>query len=647
MGRVVLYKSSFNMGQILIKLSLLSILLNMAASIPVASQDLGNGFFDHGVASPNSNHRGTVATVDGNGRNVVLLWLFDHRGGYALQMIDAETGKSEQFPMPFPAGDAVYSSILTGKNKFYTLFNNHFVEFDPVKRAFTFCKESMPQMASSMTEDDNGVIWAATYPNSGVVSFNPDTREFRDYGYVYNQNWRQYPRGVSADDAGWIYFGIGNTASQIIAFDPVSGKAKPILDEADRKRGAAFVYRDLNGKVYGQPLQNSKSDDWYEFYKGTVHKIGRHDILKPKPYITGSQGLFYSEFPDGKKIKSMDLIERKLVIEDPKTNTGKTVSFDYASEGAWVMGVAAAPDGTIAGGTTFPMRFFNYNPKTGKLVNQEAFGQFDALALQGDRFYFGVYPTGSLLEWDPSKPWVNTKEGGETNPKLVASSSLVTHRPHRVLAYPDGKTIIMSGTPEYGYTGGGLVFWDREKKTSLVLKDTFIVLDQSTFSIAALHKGKFIGGTTTQPGTGGIRKAKEAELYIMDLASKLVEWHKVLFPGVQEYSDICLGKDGLVYGITDRKRFFVFDPVKHVVIYEQDVPANFGTTPAKESLRVFIIGPNREMYLLFKNGIVQIESGSFKMIMKAESPVPIDTGGDYLDGRIYFVSGSHLCSYKL
>jgi hypothetical protein len=35
------------------------------------------------------------------------------------------------------------------------------------------------------------------------------------------------------------------------------------------------------------------------------------------------------------------------------------------------------------------------------------------------------------------------------------------------------------------------------------------------------------------------------------------------------------------------------------------------------------------------------------MIMQAESPVPINTGGDYLDGKIYFVSGSHLCSYKL
>ena len=54
------------------------------------TEAMGNGFFHHGVATPVSNHRGTVVAVDGEGRNVVLIWLYDHRGGYALLMIDAE-----------------------------------------------------------------------------------------------------------------------------------------------------------------------------------------------------------------------------------------------------------------------------------------------------------------------------------------------------------------------------------------------------------------------------------------------------------------------------------------------------------------------------------------------------------------------------
>ena len=132
-----------------------SLLVAMARSGYGGSTDLGKGFRDHGVATPVSNHRGTVATVDGEGRNVVLVWLFDHRGGYALLMIDADTGKSEEIPMPFKVrGDCPFSSILSSRNKYYTHFQSHFVEFDPVKRAFTFCRKTKPRMAMGMTEAD-------------------------------------------------------------------------------------------------------------------------------------------------------------------------------------------------------------------------------------------------------------------------------------------------------------------------------------------------------------------------------------------------------------------------------------------------------------------------------------------------------------
>ena len=81
-----------------IRKSALGLALAVALLAPLAAQaereDLGNGFLHHGVATPVSNHRGTVATVDGDGKNVVLLWLFDHRGGYALLLIDAESGKA-------------------------------------------------------------------------------------------------------------------------------------------------------------------------------------------------------------------------------------------------------------------------------------------------------------------------------------------------------------------------------------------------------------------------------------------------------------------------------------------------------------------------------------------------------------------------
>jgi len=573
----------------------------------------------------------------------------DHRGCYELLLIDVEAGKAEEYPIPFPSGgDCPYASILSTGNKFYTHFNSYFTEFDPAKRAFTFFQKTAPQMAMSMTEDDNGVIWSATYPASGVVSFNPKTQELKDYGHVYAQNWAQYPRSIAADDAGWIYFGDGSTAGQIIILDPITGKATPVAPDDQRDHGYGVVYRRNDGKVYGTPFTETK-DKWYVFHKGEATLIGAHAQTDAKPIITSHQGLFHQNFPDGRRMKDLDLVERVLIVEDPKAGTSQTIKFDYKSEGAHIMGVATAPDGTICGGTAFPMRFFCYNPKTDSWINRASYGQWNTVGRQGDRFYAGGYGGGFLLEWDPAKPWVATESGKpECNPLFLAQSAPTINRPHKLLTHPDGRTLVVAGTPGYGLTGGGLMFWDRETKQSVILTDKEVIPDQSTVSLVALPNGKLLGGTTTHPGTGGEQKVKEAEMYIMDMASKKIEWRQVVFPGAGEYTDMRSGAKGLIFGFTNGKRFFVFDPVQKKVVHEQATDAEFGPTAYQQGPRVLLADPKTgNMYALFSGCIARIDQESFKIVKVADSPVPINYGGDVLEGRIYFASGSHVYSFKI
>jgi streptogramin lyase len=575
-------------------------------------------------------------------------WLFDHRGGYALLLIDAETGKAEQFAMPFdPGGDCPYASILSTRNRFYTHFNSQFVEFDPVKRAFTFHHATAPQMAMGMTEDDRGVIWSVTYPDSGVVSYDPATGEFKDYGHVHRENWAQYQRYVATDDAGWLYFGIGSTASQIVAFNPETAEAKPMLPEAERVKGSGYVFRATDGKVYGHA--GTGEGDWYVFHKGEVTKLGAKPQADPKPYITSSQALFHREFPSGKRLVTCDLVERAMSVEDPKTGEVKELEFDYTSEGAHIMGIAVAPDGTVSGGTAFPMRAFSYDPKADRWVNRASYGQWNTVARQGDRYFVGGYGAGFLLEWDPARPWVATaKDNPDSNPLFLTSCEPDINRPHDLLAHPDGKTLVLAGTPGYGYTGGGLLFWDRETRQATLLKHTDVLPDLSTMSLAPLAEGKLLGGTTTAPGTGGEKKAEQAELYILDMATKKVEWHEALFPGAQDYTDLCPSPDGkVVYGVVDRKRFFVFDPTERKAVFERDLEAEFGPTISHQGPRVFVPGPEGKLYLLFVKGVAEVNPATHAITLLAESPVPIGPGGDYLDGHIYFGSGSHLYSYRV
>ncbi len=811
-----------------------------------ATKDLGNGFRDHGVATPVSNHRGIVATQDGQGHDVVLIWLFDYRGGYALLMVDVDTGTSRQIAMPFPpSGDCPYASLLSSRNRYYTHFASHFVEFDPVKGAFTFWKKTKSQMAMGMTEDDAGRIWAVTYPNSGVVCYDPETREMRDYGWVHKENWRQYPRYVVTDDSGWLYFGIGNTASQIVAFDPETGEAKAILADNERVRGSASVYRDENGKVYG----SNGGDEWYELHRGQSRNIARPESIRKKPIITGSQGLVHRRFPDGCRLKTCDTVERYLTVADGKSGALKKVALEYTSEGAHIMGIAAAPDGTLCGGTAFPMRFFSYDPGADQWTNRAAYGQWNTVARQGDRFFVGGYTRGFLLEWDPSKPWVPTAASGDhpetigwgytqsdyyhfnglidevriyeralsigeikdapdaglvacwrfdngtgavaedssgngnrgtihgavwadgrsgkalafdgrddrveipdssslhvrssitisawvrptpphqngyggiinniaghansrllilndgstlaqvsiggskqnvtgprvknnawnhvayvydgsheywvvngvqgkkfprtgdlyavTNPEYLTQSSPDINRPHDLLAYPDGRTVVLAGTPGYGYTGGGLLFWDRKSRTRVLRTHEELLPEQATLSLAPLPGGKIIGGSTTSPGTGGEKKATQAELYILDLKTKNIEWHAPVFPGIQGYTDLCPGPRGLIYGIGDRRRFFVFDPETRGIVFEKDTTADLGLSTSQQGPRVFVRTPQGDVYMLFVKGIARVDPDTFEIRMEAVSPVPIGPGGACLGGRIYFGNGSHLYSWQL
>ncbi len=654
--------------------------------------DMGNGFLDHGVAVPCSVPNGIVATVDGQGREVVLVWLSDHTGGYALLMIDAETGRSEQSSMPVAPGwgrsfprlptnqngsftylnnqyvefDAErispgwgrpFASLLSSRNRFYTHFNSQFVEFDPVKRDFSFACGSAPMAAMSMTEDDSGRIWVVTFPDSGVMCFDPATREFRDFGHVHKQNWKQYPRSVAADDTGWIYFSVGFTSSQIVMLDPVTGQAYPVLSEAERKPGMAHVYRGENGRVYGVPREGDQ-EGWWEFYKGKAVKLVGAPPKSGKHVITGCQGLFHREFPSGRRIVSVDLTGRKLVTARPD-EAPREVTFDYSSDGALLMGVMAASGASLCGAAAFPMRCFQYVPDQSAWQEYSCCRQWNTMARDGGQIFIGAYTQGVLLEWDTSKPWVKPEgDGADSNPVKRVACEPAINRPHSLLVHPDGKTIVMGGSPEYGCTGGGLLVWNRETKGGILLRHTDILPELMTMSLLALPDDQLLGGTSTRPGSGGERKAQEAELYVMDMTALKLNWHQAVFPGAQEYSDLCWGPGGLVYGLVDMqpwdplvleyaKRFFVFDPVARRIVHVQDTEAEFGRVGYQQGPRKLIQGEDGLIYMLFLNCVAYVDPQTNRLVRLVDSPIPMHTGGEVLNGRLYFACGSHLYSVSL
>lgn len=215
----------------------------------------------YGIAVRGGTLRGVAALGKGLEHEAVLIWLMDEYN-YRVLQIDIETGVCDCIPVPFENPNAVYASLRSRGGRCYSIFGNHFAEYDPLQKRFTFV-ERVPSLASmAMEEDDKGRIWSVTYPDSALYAFDPATGVFTSHGVLKEENWQQYPRSLVAAPDGWLYAGLGMTAGNILAFHSGTHEVRHLFAEDERPRPAMLsVCKGSDGNIYGVH-QKTKS-----FYK--------------------------------------------------------------------------------------------------------------------------------------------------------------------------------------------------------------------------------------------------------------------------------------------------------------------------------------------------------------------------------------------
>lgn len=603
-------------------------------------------FRDHGVAVPRSRARGVAATVDGAGKPILLIWLADHRGTRSLLLVDAVTGTSESFPVPNTKGDSPYAFLLSSRNRLYAHFDNQFIEFDPAARAFTCIRPSQGYTAMWLTEDAQGRVWSATYPKCMLTCWDPATQTLTDRGELNRETWPQYPRSLAVDASGWVYVGSGNVTSLLVGFDPATGEIRKLGDPADRKPGAGIVFLGRDGVVYGAP---HSSGPWQAWREGKGTPIEGRPTVAQAPIGHGSQESVIAAFPDGRRVTHIDVPGKWAEIRTPETGEVKRVRFDYESEGAHLLGVVNGPDGRLYGSSGHPLYIYAFDPKTGAFESFPLTGEnghLNAMVTARGKLYGALYGGGILWEYDPAQPW-DYAPGRAVNPRRLADGSSVIGRPHALIAHPDGRHLVMTGTPGYGLTGGGMMIYDFDTGEANLLGAADLIPEQSTLSVIALPDGNLLCGSSDRAGTGGAVTATEAALYILDWATRKVVWREVILPGCRALNDLILGPDGLVYGLGEGARFFVFDPTARRVVHQEKMDA-YGKDAGSQAPRVLALGPDRTIYALFSAAVVRIEPGTFRHSAIARPPKRISAGIAIHDGRLYFSDGgSHICSVAL
>lgn len=597
------------------------------------SQAQAAGFIDHGIPTPVAQTRGVVSTVDQSGQDVILTWLQDWRGGYAILLVNAETGASQQFDVPFkPDGDEPSAIYLSSKNRLYTLFNSQFVEFDVASKRFTFHGKVNGKTAMSLTEDKDGRIWAATYPNNQLVSFNPQNSSLQNHGQLAKESWTQYPRSIAVDAHGWVYVGSGLAASQIYAYNIQSHATQALLSSSQRVSGTAVVTQSQSNVVYAR---NGRQQ--FMLTNGKASGLSAGAQVAESNLKGGAQNLVDREFPSGRRLVSVDMHDRTLVTRDA-SGQQKTVKFNYTTQGAALTFVCATGDNKVCGGTRFPMHTFYYSAGDNKFDSKQLPRQPNVMAALGSRLYVAAYPDGKLFQ---------ESENGKNEFSEVLNAYPSINRPHAMLIMGGGSQIALAGTPEYGTTGGGMMFWNRSSGQKSRIDHWHLVPNHSVQAMVELSNGMLLGGTTVAPGTGGVTKATDSsELFLMDANTHEVRWRGAPVPGAKTITDLMVGADGLVYGLADSVDLFVFNPNNRQVVSVNRFSKDLGPSVYAQGTRAFVKGTDGSIYVLLYNGIGKVDAKAHTVSRVVSSPVRITVGGAAANGRIYFGSNNHLYSWK-
>ena len=624
----------------------------------VSAQD---DFIDHGVGAPVAESRGVACLQDGEGRSVAICCMMDSSPRGWIIMTDTDTGETEQvyYPEGVP-NSPPFASLMSDNGRFYTVAGKVLLEFDPTTREWLFSGTPAPGESAytgrSICDAPDGLVYGGSYPNCKLISFDPETKEMNEIAQLDPRE--HYVNSLCADDTGWLYAGIGTARCNVVACNPKTGEVVQIADEAARTVGSGSVYPGQDGKVYGVSAGQS-----YRMYEGTGEKIEEAEKGPRAPSGSIEWGSRGGSFPDGRRLKLINLPERYMEVAD-KVGEVKRLEFDYDSEGAIITSVAAGPGGRVYASSCHPMHLISYDPEADELgdlgpVKRVGGGNFCAMATIGKYLFGAAYAGGFLYRHDTTKPWTQG-EGDDANPELVAQWAADIARPRTCIAHPDGEHVVMAGFMGYGRRGGGMGIYNNETGEATLIEHTDLIEDHSTICLKALPDGNLVGGTSIHTPGGGHATAKEGVLYILDWETKDVAFRIVPVPGASEVWSLEVGHDGMVYGLASGSKLFVFDPEKRQVVHQADL-SEYGGLP--RHLVLLNIGPSRPavplgglplrlgdtagVWAALGKAIVRIKPKTYEIEKIADTPVGVGAGAACIGDRLYFASASHLWSYKL
>ena len=595
----------------------------------ILQYDISFAFRDLGVPVKEAVCWGAyVAPGKAGNRDTIYLSFGQYKAPLFLLAVNPDTGEMRQFNGPLSSEMGSWGFTVDHENRIYlgSYYYARLLRFDPKTESWDDLGQPGGEKESficSLTTAPDGKIWGGTFPSAKLFSYDPKSGESEDYGRMDPDQFYCYP---TAGEDGLIYCAIQFQKLDIVVFHPKTRATAPLIPAASRKPGRISLTKGRDGGIYAKL---STEGQWFRI-EGGARLIQVLELDIPFP----DKGL-----PGGRQFHLVN--NRILRIQNPVTKETKEIPLKYEAAGSFIFVLSLGPDGGIYGSSMLPLRLFVYNPKKKSLLNlgkaAHSSGEVYSMGPLEGKLYLFSYPEARLSVYDPERLLqFGDKEG--SNPRDLGPMGEGLYRPRAMLAGPHGK-IFVGGYPDYGALGGAIGVYEPRKDEKRTYRH--VIENQSIASMTYIEKLDLIAaGSSVQGGTGTRATEKEAKLILWNPKKERKVFEIIPVPEAKTILSLATTKEGVLYGITDNEKVFVFDAEKRKVkkIFELGFK-----NPLEVSLQV---GPDERLYGLAKEAIFIIDSKDDRTSLLARPPVPIDSGMAIMDRKIYFGSGANLYEFE-
>lgn len=170
--------------------------------------------------------------------------------------------------------------------------------------------------------------------------------------------------------------------------------------------------------------------------------------------------------------------------------------------------------------------------------------------------------------------------------------------------------------------------------------------NQSTISLGELSSGNIVGGTSIETPGGAGSQEKEAHLYVLDWETRRVKNSFVPIEDAREIAQIFIDEYDRVHCLTEQSIYFVCNPTTEQILFRKDL-SNWGQI-VRNGFAYDL--PTNTLYCLLSHTLLSMEIQVEQCVepkVVHTLPMSASSGIVHKNSRIYYGSGSHLCSIQI